>query len=88
MKLEGSMVALVTPFADGEVDYAAFGRVIDAQLAGGTQGLVPCGTTGESPTLSYEEHDRVIAFTIERAAGKVPVIAGTGSNSTAEALQL
>ena len=88
MKLEGSMVALVTPFADGEVDYPALGRLIDAQLAGGTQGLVPCGTTGESPTLGYEEHDRVIAFTIERAAGKVPVIAGTGSNSTAEALQL
>ncbi|MCY2931254.1 MAG: 4-hydroxy-tetrahydrodipicolinate synthase [Planctomycetota bacterium] len=88
MKLEGSMVALVTPFADGEVDYAAFGRVIDSQLASGTQGLVPCGSTGESPTLSYEEHDRVIAFTIERAAGRVPVIAGTGSNSTAEALQL
>ncbi|MCE5277719.1 MAG: 4-hydroxy-tetrahydrodipicolinate synthase [Planctomycetaceae bacterium] len=88
MKLEGSMTALVTPFAGGEVDYAALGRIIDAQIAGGTQGLVPCGTTGESPTLNYAEHDRVIEFTVERTAGRVPVIAGTGSNSTAEALEL
>jgi len=82
------MVALVTPFSGGEVDYDAFGKFIDFQIQNGTQGLVPCGTTGESPTLSYEEHDRVIEFTIERAAGRVPVIAGTGSNSTAEALTL
>ena len=88
MQLEGSMVALVTPFANGEVDYAALGKLIDFQIDNGTQGLVPCGTTGESPTLTYEEHDKVIAFTVERSNGRVPVIAGTGSNSTAEALTL
>lgn len=88
MRLEGSMVALVTPFADGEVDYDAMGRLIEFQIAGGTQGLVPCGTTGESPTLTYAEHDKVIEFTVAQAAGRVPVIAGTGSNSTAEALDL
>ncbi len=88
IKLEGSMVALVTPFRGGAVDYDAMGRLIDFQLAGGTQGLIPCGTTGESPTLSHEEHDKVIEFTVERAGGKVPVIAGTGSNSTAEAVRL
>src|ERR1017187_2791706 len=88
IQLEGSMVALVTPFADGEVDYDALGRIIEFQIKNGTQGLVPCGTTGESPTLTYEEHDKVIEFTVERAAGRVPVIAGTGSNSTAEALAL
>jgi len=88
MKLEGAMVALVTPFADGEVDYDALGRLIDFQIKGGTQGLVPCGTTGESPTLSHDEHDSVVEFTVERATGRVPVIAGTGSNSTAEAVRL
>jgi len=88
MKLEGSMVALVTPFSDGEVDYDALGRLIDFQIDNGTQGLVPCGTTGESPTLSHEEHDKVVEFTVARAGGRVPVIAGTGSNSTAEAMRL
>jgi len=88
MKLEGAMVALVTPFAEGEVDYDALGRLIDFQIEGGIQGLVPCGTTGESPTLSHAEHDRVVEFTVERATGRVPVIAGTGSNSTAEAVRL
>ncbi|MCE5326488.1 MAG: 4-hydroxy-tetrahydrodipicolinate synthase [Planctomycetaceae bacterium] len=88
MKLEGSMTALVTPFAGGKVDYTALGKIIDHQIEQGTQGLVPCGTTGESPTLNYAEHDRVIEFTVERTAGRVPVIAGTGSNSTAEALEL
>jgi len=88
MKLEGSMVALVTPFCDGEVDFDALERLIEFQIDGGTQGLVPCGTTGESPTLSHAAHERVIAFTAEKADGRVPVIAGTGSNSTAEALQL
>jgi 4-hydroxy-tetrahydrodipicolinate synthase len=86
--LQGSMVALVTPFADGEVDFNAFGELIDFQIKSGTQGLVPCGTTGESPTLSHAEHDRVVEFTVERAAGRVPVIAGSGSNSTSEALRL
>jgi len=88
IELGGSYVALVTPFADGEVDYDALGRLIEFQIDGGTQGLVPCGTTGESPTLSHEEQDRVIAFTVEKAAGRVPVIAGTGSNSTDEAVRL
>ena len=88
LRLEGSMVALVTPFSGGAVDWDAFGRLIDFQIDGGTQGLVPCGTTGESPTLSHAEHDQVIEFTVEQAAGRVPVIAGTGSNSTAEALRL
>ena len=88
IELAGSMVALVTPFSDGKVDWDAFGRLIDFQIDGGTQGLVPCGTTGESPTLSHAEHDQVIEFTVEQAAGRVPVIAGTGSNSTAEALRL
>ena len=88
LKLEGSMVALVTPFSNGEVDWDALGRLIDFQIAGGTQGLVPCGTTGESPTLSHLEQDEVIEFTVDRADGRVPVVAGTGSNSTAEALRL
>jgi len=88
LKLEGSMVALVTPMRDGQVDWDALGRLIDFQLEGGTQGLIPCGTTGESPTLTHEEHDAVIEFTIQRASGRVPVIAGTGSNSTAEAVRL
>jgi 4-hydroxy-tetrahydrodipicolinate synthase len=88
MTLEGSMVALVTPFVDGEVHYDTLGRLIDFQIEQGTQALVPCGTTGESPTLSHDEHDRVIEFTVQRANRRVPVIAGTGSNSTAEALRL
>ena len=88
MQLEGSMVALITPFANGEVDYDALGRLIEFQIDGGTQGIVPCGTTGESPTLNYEEHDKVIEYTVQRVNKRVPVIAGTGSNSTAEALSL
>jgi 4-hydroxy-tetrahydrodipicolinate synthase len=82
------MVALVTPFTDGEVDFDTLGKLIDFQIENGTQGLIPCGTTGESPTLSHNEHNRVIAYTAERAAGRVPVIAGTGSNSTAEAVEM
>jgi len=88
LKLEGSMVALVTPFVNGEVDFDALGRLVEYQLDNGTQGLVPCGSTGESPTLSHEEHDRVIEFVVDRARGRVPVIAGTGSNSTVEAVRL
>jgi 4-hydroxy-tetrahydrodipicolinate synthase len=88
LELHGAMVALVTPFRGEEVDYDALGRIIEFQIENGIQGLVPCGTTGESPTLSHEEHDRVIAFTVEAAAKRVPVIAGTGSNSTAEAVRL
>ncbi len=88
INLQGSFVAMVTPFADGGIDWDAFAKLIDRQIEGGTQGLVPCGTTGESPTLSHDEHDKVVEFTVDRAAGRVPVVAGTGSNSTAEAVRL
>ena len=85
---EGAITALVTPFKNGEVDEGALVDLIEFQIAGGIHGLVPCGTTGESPTLTHDEHDRVIEITIEAAKKRVPVIAGTGSNSTAEALRL
>ena len=86
---KGSLVALVTPFRDGKVDEKAFQDFVAWQIAEGTHGLVPCGTTGESPTLSHEEHDRVIELCIEVARPtKVPVMAGTGSNSTEEAIRL
>ncbi len=88
MNLEGSMVAMVTPFSNGEIDFNALGRLIEFQIDGGTQGLVPCGTTGESPTLSHDEHDEVVRFTVQKVAGRVPVIAGAGSNNTAESLRL
>jgi 4-hydroxy-tetrahydrodipicolinate synthase len=78
----------VTPFRDGAVDYAALEALVDWQIAEGSTGLVPVGTTGESPTLSHEEHEAVIAAVVRFAAGRVPVIAGTGSNSTAEAIRL
>jgi 4-hydroxy-tetrahydrodipicolinate synthase len=85
----GSLVALVTPMrADGAVDEAAFASFVEWQIKQGTKGLVPVGTTGESPTLSHEEHRRVVEITVEVAAGRVPVIAGAGSNSTAEAIEL
>jgi 4-hydroxy-tetrahydrodipicolinate synthase len=84
----GSIVALLTPFKNGEVDGKSFQAFVEWQVAQGTQGLVPCGTTGESPTLSHEEHMRVVELCIEAAGGRVPVIAGTGSNSTAEAIAL
>ena len=85
---QGSLVALITPFRNGEVDEAAFQRFVDWQIKEGTDALVPCGTTGESPTLSHAEHMRVVELCIEAAGGRVPVIAGTGSNSTAEAIHL
>ena len=85
----GSLVALVTPMrADGAVDEDAFASFVEWQIAQGTKGLVPVGTTGESPTLSHDEHRRVVEITIEVAAGRVPVMAGAGSNSTAEAVAL
>ena len=84
----GSIVALLTPFKNGKVDEAAFQSFVEWQVAEGTHGLVPCGTTGESPTLTHEEHDRVVELCIEAAGGRVPVIAGTGSNSTDEAIRL
>lgn len=85
---KGSFVALLTPFKNGELDKAAFKSFVDWQISEGTNGLVPVGTTGESPTLSHDEHDEVIELCIEATAGRVPVVAGTGSNSTAEALRL
>ena len=84
----GLAVALVTPFADGEVDYTRLREQIEFQIAAGTNCLCPVGTTGESPTLSHEEHERVIAFVCETVAGRVKVMPGTGSNNTVEALRL
>ncbi len=89
MSFKGSFVALATPFTDSlEVDYEAYGRLIDFQLENGTNGLVPCGCTGEAATLSHDEQKQCMRFAVERVAGKVPVVAGTGSNNTAEALEL
>ena len=85
---QGTYTALVTPFANGEVDFKRLGEQVEFQIAGGVDGLVPCGTTGESPTLSHEEHEQVVAFVVERAKKRVPVIAGAGSNSTREAVRL
>src|SRR5215475_1154873 len=84
----GSLVAIVTPFRKGRVDERALADLIEWQIANGTNGIVPCGTTGESATLSYEEHNRVIELTVEVVNRRVPVIAGTGSNSTDEAIPL
>lgn len=84
----GSFTALITPFRSGQLDEAALKAVIEHQIANGTHGLVPAGTTGESPTMSHAEHRRVIEITLETAAGRVPVIAGTGSNNTTEAIEL
>src|SRR4030042_6677023 len=84
----GAMVALVTPFQDGEIDFETLHELIEFQLEGGIDGIVPVGTTGESPTLSYEEHKKVIERVVKVVGGQVPVIAGTGSNSTAEAIEL
>jgi 4-hydroxy-tetrahydrodipicolinate synthase len=88
MNLHGSMCAIVTPFRDGKIDEAAFAKLIEQQIAGGTSAIVPCGTTGESATLSHEEHHEVIDLAIKYVNKRVPVIAGTGSNSTAEAISL
>lgn len=84
----GAIVAIVTPFKNGEVDEARLRELIEFQIENGMDGIVPCGTTGESTTLSHEEHDRVIEITIDAVKKRVPVIAGTGSNSTAEAIRL
>ena len=87
--LEGAYTAIVTPFTrDGQVDYERFRDLIEFQIDGGIDGLVPVGTTGESPTLDYREHERVIEFCLETVSRRVKVIAGTGANSTAEALEL
>ena len=86
MKIQGLYTAIITPFRNNEVDYDAFRKLIDAQAAAGVDGIVPVGTTGESPTLTHAEHMKVIAKAIEFAAGRMKVIAGTGSNSTTEAI--
>src|SRR5512139_2513944 len=87
--LSGSIVALVTPMGDaGEVDWAALDRLIDFHLESGTHGIVPMGTTGESATLDVDEHIQVIERTVRRVDGRVPVVAGTGANATAEAIEL
>jgi len=83
----GAYTALITPFKNGKIDFAAFESLIEHQIKGGIDGLVPCGTTGESPTLTEAEHKEVIAFTVKTVRKRVRVIAGTGSNSTAEAIQ-
>src|SRR5579872_696972 len=85
---KGIYTALITPFSNGKVDEKAFQAFVDWQINEGIHGLVPCGTTGESPTLSHDEHKRVVELCIEAAKKRVPVIAGTGSNSTAEAIEL
>jgi 4-hydroxy-tetrahydrodipicolinate synthase len=84
----GSFTALVTPFKNGSVDEKAFRGLVDWQIAEGTSGLVPVGTTGESPTLSHDEHRQVVEWCVEEARGRVPVVAGAGSNSTKEAVDL
>lgn len=85
---QGSFVALVTPFRDGRVDEAKLRELVEFHVTNGTDGLIPCGTTGESPTLSHDEHRRVVELVVEAARKRLPVIAGTGSNSTAEAIEL
>ena len=84
----GSMTALVTPFQDGELDLVALKKLVEWQIAEGSNGLVPVGTTGESPTLSHREHEQVVEEVVKAAAGRVPVIAGAGSNNTAESIRL
>src|ERR1700753_1691768 len=87
-RIRGSIPSLITPMRDGKVDEAAFRKLVAWQIAEGSHGLVPCGTTGESPTLSHEEHMRVVELCVQENAGRVPVIAGAGSNSTDEAISL
>ena len=86
--LKGSITALITPFSDGQVDERGFQAFVDWQINEGTHGVVPCGTTGEAPTLSHQEHVRVIEMCVEVAGGRVPVIAGTGSYSTEQAIEM
>ena len=87
VRFRGSIPALITPMKNGSIDEAAFRKLIEWQIREGSHGVVPVGTTGESPTLTPEEHKRVVEIAVETAAGRVPVIAGTGSNSTAEAIE-
>lgn len=85
---KGSIVAIVTPFSNGAVDFEKLRELVEFQIAGGTDAIVPCGTTGEASTLDYDEHMDVIKTVVEQVNKRVPVIAGTGSNSTAEAIEL
>src|SRR5438105_15453535 len=85
---QGSMVAMVTPFRNGKIDEAKVRELVELHVTSGTDALVPCGTTGESPTLSHDEHKRLVEVVVQTAAGRIPVVAGTGSNSTAEAVDL
>ena len=87
-RFQGSFVAMVTPFRNGKVDEAKVRELVELHTGHGTDGLIPCGTTGESPALSHDEHRRVVELVVEAAHGRIPVIAGTGSNSTAEAIDL
>jgi 4-hydroxy-tetrahydrodipicolinate synthase len=87
-KFRGAYVAIVTPFTDGRIDERELAGLIEFQISGGTHGIVPCGTTGESATMNHEEHHRVVELTIKTVAGRVPVVAGSGSNSTAESIEL
>jgi len=85
---QGAIVAIVTPFRDGRVDEPALRQLIEFQIENGTRGIVPCGTTGESATLSFQEHEQVVEIVVDQVKGRVPVIAGTGSNNTEEAVRL
>lgn len=85
---EGSIVALITPFKEGEVDYEALGKLIDFHVDNGTDAVLVCGTTGESPTLTFEEHDKVVEYAVKHANGRIKIIAGTGANATHEAVHL
>ncbi|MBU1565920.1 MAG: dihydrodipicolinate synthase family protein, partial [Proteobacteria bacterium] len=87
-KFHGALVALVTPFIDGQLDEQGLVDLIEFQIDNGTHGIVPCGTTGESATISFAEHKRVIDLTVKTVAGRVPVVAGTGGNNTIEAIEL
>src|SRR5215475_5004248 len=87
-RFRGSFTALVTPFKNGTIDEKAFRDLVDWQIAEGTSGLVPVGTTGESPTLAHDEHEQVVEWCVGQARGRVPVVAGAGSNSTHEAIRL
>ncbi|HSV27184.1 MAG TPA: dihydrodipicolinate synthase family protein, partial [Sedimentisphaerales bacterium] len=84
----GTMVALATPFRDGQIDWQTLDELVRFHIESGTDAIVPVGTTGESPTLSFEEHKKVIERVVRGVGGRIPVIAGTGSNSTAEAIEL
>ncbi len=85
---QGAIVAIITPFKNGKIDFDTFEKLIEKQIEGEIDGIIPCGTTGESCTLSHDEHDELIKFTVETVKKRVPVIAGTGSNNTAEAIRL